>query len=108
MEELQSLRSFPTRAGVLGNHDIVRLGVEPFRTLCEVQNEIGADSESSFLELLQAGVYLVRVAMDEKDAEGTASVRSGALRRETPQIRLDFVLRQVCHISPHIDHRNRP
>jgi hypothetical protein len=48
--------------------------VEPFRTLRQVQNEIGADTELRFPELFQAGVYLVCIAMDEKDAEGTAPV----------------------------------
>src|ERR1700687_929763 len=94
MEELQSLRSFPTRAGVLGNHNVVGLKAKAFRTLCQVQDEIGVYCEFCFLELLQAGIDSVCIAMNEKDAKGTASVRSRrVLRTETPQIRLGFVLR---------------
>jgi hypothetical protein len=95
MEELQSLRSFPTWAGVLGYNNIIRVGTELFFALCQVQNEIATDGELRFLELLQAGVYSVCIAMDEKNTKGTAPVRSCALRMETLQIRLDFVLRQV-------------
>lgn len=95
MEELQSLRSFPTRTGVFGNHYIVRLGVKPFRTLCQVQDKIGADGELRFIELLQAAVYRVCITVNEKDAEGGASVGRRALRAHTPLIRLGLALRQV-------------
>jgi hypothetical protein len=71
--------------------------VKSFRTLCQVQNEIGADGELRFLKRLEAGVYFIRIAMDEKDTERTASVRSYALRAETSQIGLDFVLCQFWH-----------
>src|SRR6267142_6889781 len=95
MEELQGPRPFPTRAGVLGNHDIVRLGMEPFRTLCQVQDKISADGESRFVELFHAPVYYIGITMNEKDAKGTPPVRGRASRAERAPSRLEFVLCQV-------------
>jgi hypothetical protein len=45
---------------------------------------------------LQAVVYYLRIAVDEEDTEGPASVRSRALQTDIPPIRLDFVLPQFC------------
>jgi len=81
MEELQCLRPFPIRAGVLRNDDIIRLGSELFCALRQRQNEIGADSELRFFELLQAVFYRVGISVDEQDAEGPASVGCRAIRR---------------------------
>jgi len=95
MEELQSLGPFPIRAGVLRNDDIIRLGSELFCALCQRQNAIGANSELRFFELLQAVFYRVGISVDEKDAQGPASVGCRAIRTATPLIRLYFVLSKV-------------
>jgi hypothetical protein len=82
--------------------------VKPLRTLSQVQNEIGADSESRLLELFQAVVYDVRLAVDKKDAQRTAPMRGRPFRTETLQIRLDCVLRQSCHLNLHPEQLNPP
>jgi len=74
--------------------------VEPLRTLCQVQNEIGADGESRFLELFQAALNYVRIAVNEKDAKGAASVRARTFRPKTPPGGLEFVLSKVRHGMP--------
>src|ERR1700682_3362707 len=102
MEESQRLRSFPVGAGVLGYDHIISLGAELLHTLRQGQNQIGADSESRLLELFHAALYCVCIAMDKKDAEGTAPVRGRSFWAETPLSRLEFVLSQVRHESPHL------
>ena len=84
------MRSLPTRAGVLGNDDIIRLEAELLRTLRQGQNNIGADAELRFLELLQAGVHRICFAVNEKDVEGPASMGRRAVRTDFPPVRLDF------------------
>ena len=71
------------------------MGAELLRALRYRQNQIGADDESRFLELFYTAVYDVCIAMDKKDAEGTAPVGGPAFWAETPLSRLEFVLRQV-------------
>src|SRR5579859_180007 len=88
MNELQSLRSLPARLRILGNHHLVRLRAQTFHALCRVQNEIGTDAVLPFLELFQAGIYGVRIAVNEEDAEGAASVGRRAFRLATPLVRL--------------------
>jgi hypothetical protein len=95
VEESQGLRSLPTRAGVLGNDDIVRLGSELFGALCEAQNEIGSDFELALLEFLQATVNRIRIPVYEKHAKRTASMRTSSFRTQTPPGSLEFVLSQV-------------
>jgi hypothetical protein len=77
---------------VLGNDDIIRLEAELLSALRQSQDDIGANSELRFLELLHAGVHRVRFAVDEKDAEGPASVGSRGVRTDIPAIRLHFGL----------------
>jgi hypothetical protein len=48
-----------------------------------------------FLELFQAAVYYVCIAVNEKDTERTPPVSSRALWTETPPSRLKFVLGQI-------------
>ncbi len=79
-------------AGVLGNDDIIRLEAELPSALRQSQDDVRTDSELRFLELLHAGIHRVCIAVDEKDAEGPASVGSRAVRTDIPAIRLDFGL----------------
>ena len=83
MKELQCLRSLEARAGVLDDNDIVGLGAELCRALCQVQNQIGSHSELPLFELLQAAVYRVCVTVNEKNAHRAPSVGSCALRAKT-------------------------
>ena len=88
------MRAFPTWAGILRNHDIIRLQSELLSALRQSQDNVGADGELRFLELLHAAVHPVRIAVDEKDAERPASVSSRSLRSANPPIGLNFVLTQ--------------
>jgi len=69
--------------------------MKPLTALCQVQDEIGAHRELSFFELSHTAVYHVRIAMDEKNSERPSSVRGGALRPETRQVRLEIALSQI-------------
>ena len=104
MKKLQHLRSVAMRIDVLNDDDVIRLGSELFRALCQIQNTIGAERELRFLELLHTGLNRVRVAMYEKGAKWAASVRRRALRAHTYMIRVGFApsqTRRERHIQNH-------
>jgi hypothetical protein len=84
MEELHCLRPLPARGGVLCNDYIIRLVAELLRTLGQSQDQIGADYELRSLELLDAVVYDICIAVNEKDTERAPPVSDSALRTETP------------------------
>jgi hypothetical protein len=92
LQELQGLRPFPTGAGVLGYNDVIRLRAELLSALRQVQDDIRADDKPGFLELLQAVVYDLSIAVDEQDAERTAPVKSCALQTEARRMRPQIVL----------------
>ena len=65
--------AFPVRAGVLGYDDVVGSRLKIFRALCQVQSEIGADSELSLFQFFQAGIYCVRITVNDQDAAEAGS-----------------------------------
>ena len=94
MKKLQHLRSVAVRTEVLNDDDVIRLGSKLFRTLCQVQNTIGADRELRFLELLHTGIDRFCVAMYEKGAKRADSMGRRPLRAHTYMIRGGFAVSQ--------------
>jgi len=74
-KELQRLGSFDAGIGVLDNDDIVGRVATVLRAVCQAHNRIVGDDELPFLELLQAGIDRAGIAMNEKDAKRTVSVK---------------------------------
>jgi hypothetical protein len=71
------------------------LGAELLRALRYGQNQISPDGKLRLLELFQAAVHYICIAMDKKDTQGTGPVRSRAVRTDIPSPRQDFVLNQL-------------
>ena len=95
MKSLQYLGAFAARTGVLNNEDIVGSRAELFRALCYVQNRIRRYRELPLLQFLHTGFYCIRVAMNEKDKEGAASVKRRAFAVHSRLNRLCFNLREM-------------
>jgi hypothetical protein len=95
MEALQRSGSFQARAGVLGNHHVIRLGLKLLETLCQVQNQIGAYHELRLLQFFQAAIYYFCITMNKKNPERMTSVRNSPFGSKLRVTRLQRVLRQV-------------
>src|SRR5208283_3756275 len=98
-KELQGTRPFEVETHILRDDDIIGLGSEVFRALCPVQNKIGGDKELPLLELLQAGINRVGIAMNEENAKRAAAVVRPALWAHSRQIGAVLVFSRLCHQS---------
>jgi len=96
-KQLERLGSLDAGIGVLDNDDIVGRRTAVPCAMREAGNRIGGNNELPFFEFQQAGIDHARITMNEKNAEGTASVDRVIFRTHGFQIRLSHALVLFCH-----------
>src|SRR6266404_1507049 len=69
VQEFQCLCFLPIGAGVLGDNKVISVRGQPFAELLGSYNDLRADREVHFVELLQAAFYFRCVTMDKEDVQ---------------------------------------